>query len=87
MFVPATELELRNTATAAVLPARTNETGVYSFLSLQHGSYDLKVVAKGFKAVELTGIVLQSYQASGMTIGIEAGGVAENVTVRPIPFT
>lgn len=81
MSIPGASLELRNTATGEAFPAATNETGVYSFLFLQPGTYVLKASAAGFKPAERQNIVLQSYQASGIAIKLEVGGVTENVTV------
>lgn len=81
MSVPAAALELRNTSTAEVFPAKTNETGVYTYLFLQPGAYALKVTAAGFKPAERTGILLQSYQASGVTAKLEVGGVSDSITV------
>src|SRR4029077_3041869 len=49
LAIPKANLELTNTSTAEVLPAVTNDTGAYSFLFLEPGSYSLKVTASGFK--------------------------------------
>lgn len=81
LVVPGASLELRNGSTGEVLPGATNDAGVYSFLFLQPGAYSLKVTAAGFKSVERSGIVLQSYQASGLAVKLEVGTVTENITV------
>jgi hypothetical protein len=79
--VPTASLELTNTASTEVLSGKTGDNGVYTFLFLPPGTYDLKVTANGFKGSERNGIVLQSYQASGIDIKLEVGGVSDSVTV------
>jgi hypothetical protein len=81
MSVPGATLELRSADTAEIFPAKTNDTGVYSFLFLQPGGYELKASAAGFKPAERTGIALRSYQASGLTVRLEVGGVTDSITV------
>ena len=79
--VPGAALELRNVATGEVFPAVTNDTGIYSYLFLQPGTYVLKTTASGFKPAQRDNITLQTYQASGVEVALEVGGVTENVTV------
>ena len=81
LAVPNADLELRYVSTGEVFRAKSNESGVYSFLFLQPGVYSLKVAATGFKTNERESIALQSYQASGIEVKMEVGGVAESVTV------
>jgi len=81
MAVPAAAVELTNVSTAEAASAKSNDTGVYSFLFLQPGAYNLKVTAAGFKPAVRENIVLQSYQASGIDVKLEVGGVADSVTV------
>jgi len=81
LTVPNADLELRYITTGEVFHAKSNESGVYSFLFLQPGIYSLKVAATGFKTSERENIALQSYQASGIEVKLEVGGVAESVTV------
>ena len=54
---------------------------MYSFLFLQPGTYSLKVSAAGFKPTARENIALQSYQASGIDVKLEVGGVTDSVTV------
>lgn len=79
--IPAAAAELRSASTSELFPGRTNESGVYSFLFLQPGTYTLRVTAPGFKAYERGNITLQSYQASGIDVKLEVGETADNVTV------
>lgn len=79
--VPAAKLELRNTSTLEVFPAQTNEAGVYTYLFLPPGAYSLEISAPGFRVARRENIVLQTYQASGISVTLEVGGVTETVTV------
>ena len=81
LAVPGATLDLTNANNGEVSSAKANETGVHSFLFLLPGSYNLKVSAPGFKPAVRENIVLQSYQASGLEIRMEVGGVADAVTV------
>jgi len=81
MAVPAASLELRNASTTEVSSAKANDVGVYSFLFLQPGTYSLRVSAAGFKPTARENIALQSYQASGIDVKLEVGGVTDSVTV------
>src|SRR5262249_15167799 len=80
--VPSADLELTNASTGEASPAKTADNGVYSFLFLQPGTYNLKISAPGFKPAARQSIVLQSYQASGIDIHMEVGGVTDSV---PLP--
>lgn len=79
--IPAADLELTNASTAERQAAKTNEGGSYTFLFLTPGSYKLKAAAAGFKAAMRDGISLQSYQASGIDMRLEIGGLTDAVTV------
>src|SRR5215510_9254578 len=45
LAVPNADLELRYVSTGEIFRAKSNESGVYSFLFLQPGGYSLKVAA------------------------------------------
>src|SRR5262245_42025854 len=81
LAVVGATLDLANANSGEVVSAKTNETGVYSFLFLQPGTYNLKISAPGFKVNARENIVLQSYQASGLEVRMEVGGLADSVTV------
>src|SRR6185295_1254034 len=66
LAVPSADLELTNAATGEASPAKSGENGIYSYLFLQPGTYNLKVTAPGFKPAARQNIALQSYQASGI---------------------
>jgi hypothetical protein len=79
--VPGAAMELKNAATGEVFEAKTPDTGVYTYLFLIPGTYALKVTASGFKPSLRDGIVLQTFQATGVEIPLEVGAVSDSVTV------
>lgn len=79
--VPEATVELQNMSTGEVLPGTTNVAGIYTFLFVQPGTYNLKVSATGFRPMQRQNIMLQSYQASGIDVTLELGAVTESITV------
>src|SRR5580692_1064094 len=56
--VPGATVTLTNEETKFATTDTTNGAGLYAFPSLTPGTYDIKAGAKGFKAKEVTGVVL-----------------------------
>lgn len=79
--IPNAILQLRNMSNAEVFPGTTNEEGLYPFLFLSPGTYELTATSPGFKTAKRENIILQTFQASGIEIKLEVGGVSESVTV------
>lgn len=65
----------------------TNESGEYTVVQLQPGSYTVKVDAGGFKAAINTNIVLVTDETRRFDIRLEVGSVTESVTVEAEPPT
>ena len=59
----------------------TDPSGTFSLTLLPPAVYDLKVEARGFKAYQRNGIVLEVGQAAALSIVLPTEGTAENVTV------
>jgi hypothetical protein len=71
--------ETRGTRSA---PALTNDTGDYVFPNVTADLYTVEVALDGFKTVRRTGIRVSGADRIGVpTITMEAGGLAETVTV------
>ncbi|MDQ3917214.1 MAG: carboxypeptidase regulatory-like domain-containing protein [Acidobacteriota bacterium] len=72
----------KNEATGTTTqPATTNNEGVYEFASLPPGSYTLTVEAAGFKRSANTGVQVKAGIVNPFDAKLEAGNVAETVTV------
>ncbi len=80
--IPGAEVTLTDTATGVQRLVKTDAAGLYAFPSLSPGTYDIKAAAKGFKAKQITGIVLNAGEARTIpAFGLEVGAASETVTV------
>jgi hypothetical protein len=79
--VPNATLELERGSTKLVTPAKTDAVGVFIFQFLEPDTYSLKVSAASMNPSELTGIVLQSYAATSVTVQVKPKSATEQVTV------
>ena len=61
--------------------AATNEAGMYAFVRIPVGTYDLAVEAPGFKPTRSTGITLAVGAVASFNIALEVGATSEQVTV------
>jgi len=59
----------------------TDDSGVYSFPTIQTGSYEVKVTAQGFKVFAKTGVTVTVNNLTRVDVTLEIGGVAETVLV------
>lgn len=88
--IPGAQVTLTNEATKFSTVETSNGVGLYAFPSLTPGSYDIKASAKGFKATEVTGIVLnagdiRTVPALDLTVGAESQTVTISATSEMIP--
>ena len=80
--VPSVSVTLTDPATGAIYSATSNEAGLFRLLNLRPGTYNLKVQAAGFKALEMNSIALAS--AENRDLGrllLQIGAVSEEVSV------
>ena len=64
------------------LTTTTNSDGEYSVPALSAGSYDVSVVATGFKKFEAKGVVLRVAQKARVDVGLQVGSSTTEVTVE-----
>jgi hypothetical protein len=62
--------------------AASNSTGGYLFAALPIGSYNLTVVAPGFKKFHAAGIILRVAQKARVDVAMQVGGTNTEVTVE-----
>ena len=79
--VPEAQIEARNTETAVVTTARTNEAGIYTIPFLLPGSYTVTATAKGFKQTVHPAFELHTGDRIQADLKLEIGGTSESVTV------
>ena len=88
--IPGATVTLTNEATKFASVDTSNGAGLYAFPSLTPGTYDIKASAKGFKAKEVTGIVLNAGDAKtvpalDLTVGAESQTITVSATAEMIP--
>jgi len=72
----------RNTDTGVALSAATNQSGIYSFPSLQAGPYEVSCELAGFRKFIHSGLVLETGTVKAMDIQLQVGAVTESVVVK-----
>src|SRR5262249_25685558 len=80
LAIPSATVVLRNAATKAELNAASNDSGVFEFLSLLPGTYDIEVQMTGFKKLVRSGHVLNANQRLSVgPLALEIGEFSESV--------
>jgi hypothetical protein len=81
--VPKAKISITNTDRKQVVrTVTTDASGTYSVPLIPIGNYSLKVEAQGFKANEITGIVLNVNDDLKFNVKLEVGVVSETVEVK-----
>lgn len=79
--IPGAGLTLVNQAQRTTYRIVTNTQGVYSFLDLPVGRYDLTVDATGFSAKKMTRVVVDTDASLRIDVVLVPGGQSDTVTV------
>src|ERR1051326_8604235 len=77
--IPGVEVTATNNSTGATRTATTNETGTYVISQLQPGTYTVKAELTGFKAKQITNVVLPVDQTVTLNLPLEVGVVSHVV--------
>lgn len=80
-IVPGASVSAKNDSTGATLTTVSNASGLYSFISLSPGSYDVSVGAAGFGTVLRKNINVTVDQTSTVDVKLSVGEVSQVVTV------
>src|SRR6266852_7688920 len=80
--VSGATVSLLNTATHQTREAKTDTDGRYSIANAQPGTYELSVVASGFRKYIQTGVEITINTVTRIDVNLELGQVTENVTVE-----
>ena len=80
--VPSAKLVLVNEGQKTSYRATSNAEGIYSFLNVPVGKYDLTVSATGFATKDLTGLAVDTDASIRVDVVLAIGGVSDTVTVR-----
>ena len=79
--VPGAQIKLANEANGLQRDGVTSESGGYSFVSVQPGTYSLSVEHTGFKTYRRRGIALSANERLPQDIQLEVGAAADAVNV------
>jgi len=79
--VPGLSVTIKNTQTGEEFTAVSDASGVYRFLSIPLGTYNLSAQQAGFKKFEMQGIVVQVALPAEANVKLEVGGVTDQVVV------
>ncbi len=80
--VEGATVTLTNEGTNVSLTIQTTSTGTYVFDSVQVGTYTVSVEKQGFKKFVSTSNPINVNQPSTVNVSLEAGDIAESVTVQ-----
>jgi hypothetical protein len=79
--VPRAKVTARDHATGISLSTVTTGAGLYSFVSLNPGTYEVTATSKGFESVQVDNVSVTVDQTSTVNIGLQVGAATEVVTV------
>ena len=80
-LIPGARVTLINTATSEKQVQESNAEGLYSFVNLSPGQYELLVEKTGFEKVSRKNIIIQVQQSARVDISMPVGGGDQTVTV------
>jgi hypothetical protein len=79
--VPGATVTALNHATGITQSTVTTHSGLYSFVSLNPGAYEIKATHKGFESVAEDNVTVNVDQVSTVNIALRVGSVNDTVTV------
>ena len=79
--VPGAAVVIKSDATARELRTITSDAGLYTFPTLDIGSYVVTAEASGFKRSVHSGVVIQAANRSSLEMRLEVGEVSQSVEV------
>jgi hypothetical protein len=80
-MIPNATVTITNKGTGATRDAAADDQGRFTFVNVLAGQYDMKVVAQGFKSINVTGIDVPVNTVTRRDVKLEIGGLTETVSV------
>ena len=80
--IPGATVSIMNTGTGASQEGSTSEVGLYRFINVQAGSYDVTVNSDGFRAYLSEGVTVTVNTITRVDIPMQVGAVTEQITVE-----
>ena len=84
-ILPGAAVTAKNTATGSQITTRTTASGLYSFISLAPGRYELTATAAGFDTLLQKNVLVAIDQTTTINLSLKVGSVAQVVTVSDAP--
>jgi hypothetical protein len=81
-IVSGANLELRDSATGAVRTGVTQDSGAYSFVGLNVGTYSLTITKEGFAKQVFASVIVHATQVTDVNAALKVGVASETVTVH-----
>ena len=85
-IIPGVTITAENTKTGVNTTTLTNESGVYTFPTLQTGTYRLKAELPGFQTKNYTNVVLEVGAQLRMNFELAVASVSDSVGSVPQPI-
>jgi hypothetical protein len=82
--IPGATLTLHDLSTNDIRNAKTQQSGVYSFVGLPIGTYSLTATAAGFQTQVFQSVVVQAAQTTDLNVQLNVGQVAQTVQVNEV---
>jgi len=79
--VPGATLELQRGTTQSITSAKTDAIGNYTFQLLEPDTYSVKASASSLSPSQVTGIALEAYASTSVTVVLKPGEATSEVTV------
>jgi hypothetical protein len=80
--VAGAQVEINDAAAGLKRVAKTNGSGDYTFAALPIGSYDITVMAEGFKKYQAKAVKLEVAEKARVNVALEVGAVTTEVVVQ-----
>lgn len=80
--LPQTKVTITNLATALQRTVESSDSGVFTFVGLSAGSYNLRAEDPGFAALDFPVVVLSAGARQNIELRLRVGSVNETVTVQ-----
>ncbi|PYV25662.1 MAG: hypothetical protein DMG24_08785, partial [Acidobacteria bacterium] len=79
--VPNATVTVTNQGTGIATAGATNAAGEYNFVTLQPGTYALRVSVSGFKTFERRDLTVDANDITRLNVKLEVGNVQQSITV------
>src|SRR5262245_52672131 len=79
--IPGVSLQVKDRATGETRSTISNETGVYVFINLQSGAYELTATLPGFQTAIYSRVLVETGRNTDLDVRLTVGNVAESVEV------